>query len=64
MKDGTRTQAELREQRRAAALRQNLKRRKAQSRAQLATGPEPGEAELTPPVIPPPDPSDPGEQGK
>jgi hypothetical protein len=64
MSDGTRTQQASREQRRAAALRENLKRRKAQARAQSATGPKLAEAELTGPIVPAPEPSDPDESGK
>ena len=53
-----------REERLAARLRENLKRRKAQARAQSATGPKLAEAELTGPIVPAPEPSDPDESGK
>jgi hypothetical protein len=57
MNDATRAHATSREQRRAAALRENLKRRKAQARAQsqatpIAGAPISGEGELTPPNDP------------
>jgi len=64
MSNGTRVQQASREQRRAAALRENLKRRKAQARAQSATDPKLAEAELTGPNIPAPERSNPGENGK
>jgi hypothetical protein len=48
MNDVNRTQAASREQRRAAALRENLKRRKAQARAQSAAPPKSEGDELTP----------------
>lgn len=48
MNDVNRTQAASRVQRRAAALRENLKRRKAQARAQSAAPSKSEADELTP----------------
>jgi hypothetical protein len=60
MSNGSRSEADMRQERRAAALRENLRRRKAQARAQSAAAAGTQATELTP--APPSDPApDPGE---
>gem|GEM_PF-3322062 len=59
MGNGSRSEADLRQERRAAALRENLRRRKAQARAQATASTASSPSELTPETgpAPLPDPS-------